>query len=532
MSNSTSALRGRNAGSASFLTFQNSNYQILENIRSGIGEWNSVFGTDDELVPGRLHLPGREPRHARRRVFPFVEIYEGGTLYTAFGYEPFTLNNELRYKTLQFQNNLTRFGDKHSQTFGAYVERFQSENVFFSCCPQSAYSYNSLADFYTDANNYLANRNRTTSPISLAQFQVRYSNIPGNDKATQELDVWYTAGYAQDEWRVRPNLSVTSGIRFDVTRFKNDSFANPAADGLTFRDETGSGALPDRPDAGSQGAVVAACRHQLGCHRRPADPGARRDRHFQRQAGLRVGVESARKHRRPDRGDSQHGAGQRVSVPPRSGPLQAGAHRRERRELHAQRHRSRVQVPAGVADNIGLDHKLPGGFISTTEYFFAKNINGVYYIDANLPAAQTAFSGPDARPRWTANRLNTTPGNVVNNAFVLKNGEGGSSWNFAQMLPRNFRSGLSLRAAYSYGESTTLVDPESTAATTFARVTHFQRSEQRRRAELDVLPGHRGYALVSYSREYFKLGATTITAFWETRPSTNSGRLAQLHLCE
>ena len=66
---------------------------------------------------------------------------------------------------------------------GAYVERFQSENVFFSCCPQSAYSYNSLADFYTDANNYLANRSRTTSPITLAQFQVRYSNIPGNDKA-------------------------------------------------------------------------------------------------------------------------------------------------------------------------------------------------------------------------------------------------------------------------------------------------------------------------------------------------------------
>ncbi len=173
--------------------------------------------------------------------------------------------------------------------------------------------------------------------------------------------------------------------------------------------------------------------------------------------------------------------------------------------------------------NIGLDQRLPGGFVSTTEYFFAKNLNGVYYIDANLPAAQTAFSGADARPRYTANRLNTTPGNVVNNAFVLKNGEGGNSWNFAQTLSRTFRSGLALRAAYSYGESTTLVDPESTAATTFARVTHFSDPNNAGVQNSMFFPGHRAYALVTFSREYFKFGATTITAFWETRPSTNSG---------
>ena len=27
-----------------FLTFANSNYAILENLKSGVGEWNSVFG--------------------------------------------------------------------------------------------------------------------------------------------------------------------------------------------------------------------------------------------------------------------------------------------------------------------------------------------------------------------------------------------------------------------------------------------------------------------------------------------------------
>jgi hypothetical protein len=35
LSGSTSALRGRPSNSTSFLTFQNSNYKLLENIRSG-----------------------------------------------------------------------------------------------------------------------------------------------------------------------------------------------------------------------------------------------------------------------------------------------------------------------------------------------------------------------------------------------------------------------------------------------------------------------------------------------------------------
>ena len=121
------------------------------------------------------------------------------------------------------------------------------------------------------------------SPITLGQFQVRYSNIPGNDKAIQPLDVWYYAGYVQDEWRPGGNVTVTGGVRFDVANFKETSFANPAADALTFRDEDGSpvqfqtGLMPD-----AEGAVVAAHRHQLGRGGQPADSGPRRHRRLHR----------------------------------------------------------------------------------------------------------------------------------------------------------------------------------------------------------------------------------------------------------
>ena len=61
--------------------------------------------------------------------------------------------------------------------------------------------------------------------------------------------------------------------------------------------------------------------------------------------------------------------------------------------------------------NLGVDHQLPGGIVGTAEFIYNKDVNGIYYINANLPAAQTTFTGVDNRPRWTANRINNTPGN-------------------------------------------------------------------------------------------------------------------------
>ena len=161
------------------MTFQNSNYQILENIRSGIGEWNWVIGNSMANSFQSGYTTQDESRAARGTIFPLVDIFEGGTNYLSFGGEPFTFPNGLRYNTFQLQDNFTKFTNRHTLTFGAYAEKYHSDNVFMNCCPQSAYAYNSLADFYTDANGYLANPNRTVSPITLSAFQISYSNIPG-----------------------------------------------------------------------------------------------------------------------------------------------------------------------------------------------------------------------------------------------------------------------------------------------------------------------------------------------------------------
>ena len=73
------------------------------------------------------------------------------------------MQNELRYETFQLQDSFTKFTTRHTLTFGFSTQKYHSDNVFWSCCPQSNYAFNSLADFYAEAGAAAANPNRTTA---------------------------------------------------------------------------------------------------------------------------------------------------------------------------------------------------------------------------------------------------------------------------------------------------------------------------------------------------------------------------------
>ena len=141
---------------------------------------------------------------------------------------------------------------------------------------------------------------------------------------------------------------------------------------------------------------------------------------------------------------------------------------------------------------------------------YNKDVNGIYYINANLPAAQTTFVGADNRPRWTEP---TESHSHISNAIVLKNQNVGSSWNLAATLAKTSRvTDCRFRGAYSYGVPRTRSTP--------GRPPSARGPATRTRAipnnpgvgYLDAFGaslGHRVFVQRSFTREYFSFGATS-----------------------
>jgi hypothetical protein len=517
-SNSASLGFGSRRTSTLALNFQNSNYQILENIRSGIGEWNSIIGNSmaNSLIAGYTYQD--ESRASRGTFFPFVDVLEGGSTYTSFGFEPFTPNNELRYKTFQIQNNLTRYGANHGLTFGGSLERYESENVFFPGS-QSVYVYNSLADFERDAADQLANPNRTTSPINLRRFQVRWNNIPGMEKPVQPLEVWYAGFYAQDEWRPNTRTTFNLGLRLDVPFFGETGFANADADALTFRDESGSGAqystakLPDpnilwSPRAGFNwdvnGDQMTQVRGGTGVFTgRPAYVWISNQIG---NTGVLTGFEQLDNTTlRPFNPDPNRYKPANVTGAPAASYELALTD-------------DNFKFPQLWRTNIAVDRRLPGGLVGTGEFIYGRDVNGIYYINANLPAPQAQFAGADSRPRWTNNRIHSH----VQNAIVLKNQNEGTSWNIAGTLTRNFRDGFFVKGAYSYGESKNTVDPGSIAFGSWTGNAHPADPNNPGVAYSSNSPGHRLYLAGTFTKDLFRFGSTMVSVFWESRTNNNA----------
>jgi outer membrane receptor protein involved in Fe transport len=510
VSNSSSLGFGTRRSNTLGLNFQNSNYSILENIRSGVAEWNAIFGSNaaNSLIVGYTHQD--ESRGFRGSFFPMVDVLEGGSVYTTFGFEPFTPNNELRYGTFQIQNNFTLQRGNHGLTFGATAQRYESENVFFPGS-QSAYVYNSLADFYTDANDFLANPNRTTSPVTLRRFQVRWMNIPGLEKPVQPLEVWYTGLYAQDSWQVNRRLKLNFGIRFDVPFFGDTGFENANADALTFRDETGSAVqystakLPDAnilwsPRVGLNWDVTGDRTTQVrgGTGIFTGPPAYVWISNQIGNTGVLTGFQAIdNTNTRPFHPDPNHYKPTSVTGAPASSYELALTN-------------PDFKFPQVWRTNAAVDQRLPWGLIGTAEILYMRDVNGIYYINANLPAAQSAFSGADARPRYTSNRINSN----VQNAVVLKNQSDGSAWHLSGSLEKAYRQGF-VKAAYSYGRSRNTVDPGSVAFGSWNNNAHPGDPNNPPAAYSNSSPGGRVFVAASHRFEYKKFGATTVSLFWQ-----------------
>ena len=137
------------------------------------------------------------------------------------------------------------------------------------------------------------------------------------------------------------------------------------------------------------------------------------------------------------------------------------------------------------------------------EAIYNRDVNGIYYINANLPAAQSAFTGADTRLRWIANnRVNATRmAPVTSERGRAEEPERGHVVEPGGSVRSVREHGLWMKTAYSYGEAKNTVDPGSIALGSWNNNQHSDDPNNPGLGYAIGSPGHRFFASAPTRRD-------------------------------
>jgi len=119
--------------------------------------------------------------------------------------------------------------------------------------------------------------------------------------------------------------------------------------------------------------------------------------------------------------------------------------------------------------------------------------------------------------------LNNAPGNQITNNYVIKNQSENHSWNVSGSLTKNMTRGFSAKGGFNYGRSWSLVEPSSTAATSWGGANPIVTDPNNPAlAYSQNSPGKRIFLAANYSHSYFGWGATTVSVFYDAHTNGNT----------
>ena len=441
----------RFSGNRNTVNFSNNGIYFPSITNSSALELNSRFGTDysNNLIVGYTRV--RDDRSPLGRNFPYVYIDDENSGIIRFGSEEFSTANQLDQDIFTLTNNFNIYRGAHKITIGTHNEFYSIYNLFIRQ-NFGVYTYNSLDAFL---NNDPASRyTRTYSLVD--------DITGGGSAAASDFSAMQFGLYAQDEWSVNRQLTLTAGLRIDLPIItsdpEEDTYFNQTAlpaiqAAYDIAEGTQAGQVPDgqfmfSPRIGFSydltGNGMNTLRGGAGIFTSRIPfvwPGAMFNNN-----GLTLG-EVGQNDIEGDvffnpQWDNQP-TNPNFSVP--SGQM----------DLFVKD----FKYPQVFRTNLGFDFKLPGDIDATLEGLYTKTLNNINYTNINSdPTVAFTWTGsPDNRQVFVNSSIDPTYSAV----YLATNTSEGYTYNLSASLAKNFDFGLRAMVAYSYGDAYALSEGTS-----------------------------------------------------------------------
>ncbi|SDG39437.1 TonB-dependent receptor [Chitinophaga filiformis] len=516
---STSRPAGATGGQPGFnaMPFYGSGYVINNNFNIFIAELNTRFGNaaSNKFQVGYTALRDYRTPHSSSTTMPLVDILNNGNIYTTFGYEPYTYNNTLNTDVFQISDIFTFYKGAHEITVGTqdYYRKYKNA---FAPGYQGAYQFASLTDFYNSAKN---------GALNAKSYYLQYSalsdgSFPWAYAGSTELGL-----FAQDKWRVSNNFTLTYGLRFDMTIYKQDFEDNPQFNALKFKD----GKSYDIGKAPGNALLVSP---RIGFNWDVLD-----DKTLQVRGGL--GIFSGPPpfvwiSNQASNNGVQWGSftknGVAFSADPNAyRPESASANTAYAVALTDKN----FKYPSVLKTSLAVDKKLPGDWVFTVEGTYSKDINAVYFQNINLNETNgyALSNGGDNRMRYntslttslnTSNKYYSAGTSLadpnIGNAILMSNTSKGYAYNITGRVQKTYKN-LYVSVAYTHGDARNVAETGSTASSLWsARAVSADPNAANLTYASYRLP-NRIIAMASYKVSYAKYFATSFGLIYEAAPA-------------
>jgi hypothetical protein len=510
ISNSQSAGFGNRTQNINAMSFQNSGYIIMDNTRSAVLELNSKISNtlhNNLIVSYDKQI---EDRAYRSQPFPTIDIKEGSTTLTSVGFDPFTPSNKLDYTTFNVTNNLTKYAGKHTLVGGFNFQKYQSNNNFFPAS-NGVYIFNSLADFYTAANQSLANGGKPSAFVP-ARFQFRYSALPGAVEPMQVLKSNRLDLYLQDEYNATRDLKLTFGLRTNIIGFENTALENPIITAMTF-------ANGEKWNTGVMPKTQVLFEPRLGFN---YDLKGEKKTQFRGGTGVFTG--------RPPYVFLSNQIGNNGVL---TGFIDVSGSAAAQYGFTADPNKYFIpstptlpstfdlaltdpnyKFPQVWKTNLAVDQKLPFfGLVASAEYLYNKTLNAVHYYEANLQNPVGTLGGVDNRPRFGGTDATVRVNNNVSRAAVLTSKDGAYHESLTLKLEKPYQKGFWGSFAWTTANSKDFMSAGSIASGSWQSALSVNGNNDLGLSFADQFVKNRFVGLLGYRIEYGSKygGATTFT---------------------